>query len=180
MGIIMQLCNDSQPINNHVDFQVPQLVVFDFDGVFTDNMVYMNQNGEEMVRCSRADGLGIKMLKQKNIPAFILSTETNPVVTMRANKLGLTVFQGCEDKRAFLENYLQEKQIDPQNVVYIGNDINDMDVMLYVGWPVCPADAYSEILKISSVVLQNKGGQGAVREFCQLLIQLIEKNEQRT
>ena len=104
----------------------PKLIVFDFDGVFTDNTVYVSEDGREMVRCSREDSLGINMLQARNLPMFILSTETNPVVAARAAKLKLKAFQGCGNKRQFLESYLNEHNLSSEDVIYMGNDLNDL------------------------------------------------------
>ena len=148
----------------------PDLIVFDFDGVFTDNTVYVDENGVESVRCSRADGLGLSMLRKRNVNMCILSTEKNPVVTARAHKLGITAFQGCEDKKKFLATYLLDKGLNPERVIYMGDDINDYEAMLIAGFRVCPNNAHMEIKKIVDIVLSKVGGHGAVRELCDLLM----------
>ena len=148
----------------------PELVVFDFDGVFTDNFVYVDEEGREMVRCSRADSLGVTHLKTAGFRMLIVSTETNPVVSQRAAKLGLPAHQGCGDKACFLETYLHEEKINPGRVVYIGNDINDLNAMSLVGFPVCPADADERVKAMAALVLHNSGGRGAVRELSELLL----------
>ena len=147
-----------------------ELIVFDFDGVFTDNKVYVSQDGTESVMCDRRDGLGIKMLKKLNIPMFILSMENNPVVLARAKKLGLKVKTGCEDKKRFLRNYFKLKGVDSANVIYIGNDLNDLEAMEMVGYSVCPDDSHQKVKEMVSYILTAKGGNGAVREFVELLI----------
>lgn len=160
--------------NRLVSFLPPaqiDLIVFDFDGVFTDNKVYTAQDGTEAVICDRRDGLGIDMLKRLNIPMFILSTETNPIVIARGKKMGLRVDPGCEDKKLFLENYLEQNRIKKENVIYVGNDLNDLEVMEMVGFAVCPNDAHLEIKNIASYVLNMTGGNGAVRELAELIIQ---------
>jgi N-acylneuraminate cytidylyltransferase len=161
---------------NKKSFQLPdyiQLLVFDFDGVFTDNHVYVDEQGVEMVRCSRADGLGVARLREKKLPMLILSTEENPVVSARAAKMEVEVVQGCKDKAAFLQRHAVDKAIDLNAVLYVGNDINDLSAMRVAGFPVCPADAHPEIKRIARLVLSNAGGRGAVRELCDLLLEHI-------
>ncbi|NQV83553.1 MAG: HAD hydrolase family protein [Rhodospirillales bacterium] len=146
------------------------LIVFDFDGVFTDNKVYTAQDGSESVMCDRRDGLGVRMLKDEGIEMFILSMETNPVVEARARKLGLAVQQGCDDKAGFLAGYLQEHGIEPATVIYMGNDLNDLGAMKVSGYAVAPADAHPTVLEVADLVVAATGGNGAVRELCEFIL----------
>jgi YrbI family 3-deoxy-D-manno-octulosonate 8-phosphate phosphatase len=158
---------------NNISFQVPAqaaLLVFDFDGVFTDNHVYVDEHGREMVRCSRADGWGVAMLREKKIPLLILSTEENPVVAARAAKMKIESVQGCGDKAAFLKRRAAERAVDLGAVLYVGNDVNDLPAMRLVGFPVCPSDAHPEVKEIARLVLSRPGGGGAVRELCDMLL----------
>ena len=102
-----------------------RLVAFDFDGVFTDNMVYVLQDGLEAVRCNRSDGIGLQKLKKLGVETVIISTESNPVVSARAQKLKIRCFQNCEDKRKTLESVARELGISLDEVAFVGNDIND-------------------------------------------------------
>lgn len=145
------------------------LIVFDFDGVFTDNIVYTAQDGTELVACDRADGLGIDRLRSLGIPMIILSTETNPVVTARAGKLNLPVEQGCGDKAKWLKKHMDEAGLDPASIVYVGNDVNDLEAMHLAGFTVTPADAHPEVRKFASLVLSRNGGRGAVRELSDII-----------
>lgn len=145
------------------------LVVFDFDGVLTDNRVLVFENGLEAVFCNRADGLGFDRLRQYNIPTLILSTERNKVVSCRAKKLGVACLHGIKDKKTTLIEYCRKRNFFLKNVVYVGNDLNDLDVMKIVGWPVCPSDAHDRIKKISRMKMKLKGGYGIVRELAENL-----------
>lgn len=145
------------------------LIVFDFDGVFTDNRVYTSQDGVEMVACDRADGLGLDALRALNVPMMILSTETNPVVAARARKLKLPVQQACGDKAAWLAAHMAENGLNPASVIYVGNDLNDFAAMGLVGYTVAPADAHPEIRRMASLVLTCYGGRGAVRELADII-----------
>lgn len=150
----------------------PALVVFDFDGVFTDNKVYVLADGTEAVCCSRADSLGTDSLLAAGIDTFILSKETNPVVRARGAKIGVDVHSGCDDKATFLARYCEAHGIDLSRVVYMGNDVNDLEVMRLVGYPVCPGDAHPAIRQVAALTLKSAGGNGAVRELCDLLCSL--------
>lgn len=151
------------------------LVVFDFDGVFTDNRVIVSQDGKESIICSRSDGLGLELLRNIGVESFILSTETNPVVKYRAKKLKIRCYSGCKDKLQLLKKIIIKRKIDPSCVAYVGNDINDLSCLKFVGIPVAVADAYMEVKKASKIVMKKKGGDGTVREFCQLLYDAKQK-----
>ena len=121
-----------------------KLLVYDFDGVMTDNKVYVDQDGKEMVQVNRADGLGISMIKKLGIVQIILSTEANPVVSARASKLDISCRQGIKNKEKELRGFCQEKNYDMEMVGYVGNDINDLDAMHLAGISFCPADAHHQ------------------------------------
>lgn len=145
-----------------------RLVVFDFDGVFTDNTVYVFEDGREAVRCWRGDGIGLSRMKNLGIDCMILSTEVNPVVTARARKLAIACIQGQTDKRAALDLILAEKSLSFEQVAYLGNDINDLDCLAAVGLPMVVADAHADIADVARYRTQAPGGHGAVREVCDL------------
>ena len=140
-------------------------MVYDFDGVMTDNKVFVNQNGEETVQVNRGDGLGIAEIKKLGIEQIIISTEKNPVVEQRAKKLKIKCFHGIDNKLNCLKEYAESRQINFENICFVGNDINDFEVMSSVGLKLCPADAQREILEIADIVLKSKGGDGVIREI---------------
>lgn len=146
-----------------------RLIAFDFDGVFTDNTVYVSQDGVETVRCWRSDGLGLARLLTVGVQAFIISTEANPVVSARAQKLKLRCKQGVKDKASEILSTCADLQIDPQHTMYVGNDINDIPAFQSIGIPVGVADAYPEIYPYILYRTQQPGGLGAVREICDLV-----------
>lgn len=146
------------------------LIVYDFDGVMTDNRVYVNQDGMEWVACNRSDGLGVGLLRQAGFEQMILSTETNPVVSARAAKLRLEVMQGIDNKAGALRQLLERRHLKLQRVLYVGNDTNDLEAMRLVGFPVCPADAHPRIRALSKLVLSSVGGAGVVRELADHLL----------
>lgn len=142
-----------------------QLIIYDFDGVFTDNRVLVFADGKEAVFCNRCDGLAIKKIKQLGIPQLILSTESNPVVEARAKKLGLPVINNIEDKKLALLDYCKKEKCELQKVIYIGNDINDLGAMQSVGYPIATQDAHKTIKRIAKSILKTKGGDGVIREL---------------
>jgi N-acylneuraminate cytidylyltransferase len=146
------------------------VVVFDFDGVHTDDRVFVDESGVESVRVKRGDGMGIGLLKKAGVPILILSTETNPVVSRRAEKLGVDVLQGQSDKASALKSWLAEKSYSVENTVFVGNDINDTGCLELVGWPVVVADAHPSVRHLARIVLRSRGGEGAVRELCDLVL----------
>jgi 3-deoxy-D-manno-octulosonate 8-phosphate phosphatase (KDO 8-P phosphatase) len=156
----------SVPLGITETFSKIKLVIFDFDGVFTDNTVYVDENGVEQVRCSRADGFGLQKLRQVNVGTLVLSTEVNPVVSARCKKLKIDCVQGCPDKARAFNEIIQQRNIAADQVAYVGNDINDQEIMKLVGFPIAVADAYPEVLNASVWITTKPGGLGAVREFC--------------
>jgi YrbI family 3-deoxy-D-manno-octulosonate 8-phosphate phosphatase len=145
------------------------LVVFDFDGVLTDNRVWVDENGVEAVACHRGDSLGLAMLREAGVPMIILSTEKSSVVRARAEKLQLECHQGVDDKRAYLSSYLEKGGIEARSVIFVGNDINDLTCMEMVGCAVGVGDSHPRILAMADIVLESKGGHGAVREVCEMI-----------
>lgn len=146
--------------------------VFDFDGVLTNNFVHLNQGGDEWVSCSRADGLAFDILKKLNKPAYILSTEKNPVVVARANKLRVPVLHGISDKLEGIKLLAKKEGFNLNKVLYIGNDLNDYYVMQGCGYSACPSDSHKRIKSISTIVLNTEGGRGVVRELLEDIFKL--------
>lgn len=147
-----------------------RLVVFDFDGVFTDNTVYVSQDGTEMVRCWRSDGLGLAKLKDAGIHAAVVSTETNPVVSARCRKLAIRCVQGCDDKLSAVRTLASEFGITLDEVAFVGNDINDLPSLEAVGLPVAVHDAHADVLAVAAYRTSKPGGRGAVREVCDAIV----------
>lgn len=145
-----------------------RLVAFDFDGVFTDNMVYVFENGSEAVRCSRGDGIGLQKLKQAGIELVIISTEANPVVSARARKLKIDCIQNCQDKRGALEEIAAKFGISLDQVAFVGNDVNDLPCLTVVGLPIVVRDAHPDVVPVAGYQTRSPGGHGAVREVCDL------------
>lgn len=146
-----------------------KIVFFDFDGVFTDNTVYVSEEGLESVVCSRSDGMGIKRLQSIGIEPYIISTEVNPVVSARAKKLSIDFQQAIENKEEALKDICLEKNVDLKDTIFVGNDINDISALNIVGIAIAVNDSEEEILSHVDYVTKRKGGNGAVREVCDLI-----------
>ena len=157
-------------------------LAFDFDGVFTDNKVYVGEDGTEFVRCDRGDGLAIDLLRAATArgllcaDVFVLSKERNPVTQARAKKLGLACHQSCDDKLEFVTAHLRRTRGAESNsfagLVYLGNDLNDLPIMMRAGFSVAPADAHEKVRRIASATLPQRGGNGFVRAFVEGLLDL--------
>ncbi len=158
--------------NQHRPLPVnPKLLVLDFDGVITDNHVWVDDEGKEMVMANRSDSMGVQALQKAGIEVIVISSEINSVVTTRCRKMGLSAIQGVLDKPAILQKYLQKHKIDSRQVIYLGNDINDTPCFPLVGCAVVVADAQPEAICQADRVLTQKGGFGAVRELCDIILQ---------
>src|SRR5918997_1914005 len=150
------------------------VVVTDFDGVHTDDSATVDEDGYEAVRVSRADGLGVERLRNAGVPILIVSKETNRVVRARAAKLQVDVLHGIEPKAEVVRDWLSRQGVAPERAAYLSNDINDLEPMELVGWPVAVADAHPAVRRAARLVLSHSGGHGAVREFCDLVLEARE------
>lgn len=151
------------------------LLVMDFDGVLTDNRVWVNDKGEESVAANRSDSLGLSILKEKvGVECLVISKERNLVVEARCRKMQVPVMQAVDDKAAALKKVISDKGIEPAEVVYMGNDTNDLPCFPIVGYTVAPADAHPEVIRQADFVLTLTGGHGAVRELCDILVSRLQ------
>ena len=156
----------------------PRLVVMDFDGVLTDNRVWVDDGGRELVAAYRGDSFGINLARrQAGIEFLVISKEVNPVVAARCQKMEVPYLQAIDDKATILRQLLAERGVAPDQAIFVGNDLNDLPCFEIVACAVVPADAEAEVLRQADLVLTRKGGHGAVRELCDLLIQnALERN----
>jgi N-acylneuraminate cytidylyltransferase len=157
--------NPRRPIPERIEF-----VVLDFDGVITDNRVWTDQDGREMVASNRSDSLGLGLIRGAGVQVFVISKEVNPVVEARCNKLKIPYLQGIDDKATALKKLLVDFKVDPACTVFVGNDLNDLPCFPLVGWSVAVADSLPEVVRHADFVLTQRGGHGAVRELCDLII----------
>lgn len=157
-------------------------LVFDFDGVFTDNKVIVDQYGNESVICDRGDGLAFDLLRhfvhewKWPLKYFILSKEKNPVVSARARKLKVDCIQGVDNKSRYLDEYSKKYFSDTLNpfkgIVYFGNDLNDLPAMQLVGFSVAPADAHPIVRRYANVTMPQYGGSGFIRASIEKILMI--------
>ncbi len=153
-----------------------KMVITDFDGVITDGRVWTDENGRETVAASRSDSMRIRQLRERGIEVMILSSEVNPVVKARAEKMGVEAIHGLglHEKGEALKKFLAGRNLDPAQIIYVGNDFNDLPCFEIAGWAVAVADAYPEVIRAADYVLSRPGGYGALRELCDLVLKNIE------
>lgn len=169
------LCNVDFPCFNQAMKPkriAPNLIVFDFDGVLTDNRVLVFDDGREAVLCNRADGLAFDLFRREGIPVLILSTEKHQVVAARAKKLKVPCLQGVADKKSALEKYCAKAGIELNAVMYVGNDVNDLAAMRTAGHRVCPSDAHPAVRSMCQIILRHRGGEGVAREVAEKVLGL--------
>lgn len=149
-----------------------KLVALDFDGVFTDNRVFIDENGRESVVCDRSDSLGLKMLREKRpgIAVLVISKETNTVVRARCDKLKIACRTGIDDKLTVLKEIVEEMKLNPEQVAYLGNDVNDLECIAYAGIGVAVADSDPRVLEVADYRTRKNGGRGAIREFIDIIL----------
>ncbi|MFD7944636.1 KdsC family phosphatase, partial [Streptomyces sp. NPDC059744] len=163
------------PTRHHID-----AFVLDFDGTQTDDRVLIDADGREIVAVHRGDGLGIAALRKSGLDLLILSTEQNPVVAARANKLRIPVLHGIDRKDLALKQWCDEQGIAPERVLYVGNDVNDLPCFALAGWPVAVASAHDSVRAAARAVTTTPGGFGAIREIAAWLLGPTLTNHQST
>ena len=167
--------NDSQAGSDKAFNEIARkikMMVFDFDGVFTDNRVIVSQDGTESVVCNRCDGIGLQAVRKMGVATLVISTEINPVVGARCKKLNLPCFQGCDDKVVVLKEQAAALDVTLDEVSFMGNDVNDAECLKIVGLPVCVADAHPDVADYALYTTRLPGGAGAVRELCDLIVKV--------
>jgi N-acylneuraminate cytidylyltransferase len=147
-----------------------ELLLLDFDGVLTDNRVWVDQDGRESVAANRSDSYGIGLLRRAGVETMVISKETNPVVAARCGKMNVPFIQGEDDKATAVIKVLAERKVDPAHAIFVCNDVNDLPCFPLVGWAVAVADALPEVVRQADFVLTRSGGHAAVRELCDLIL----------
>ncbi len=156
-----------------------ELLICDFDGVITDNRVWTDQDGREIVAAYRSDSVRIRELRERGVETLIISSEPNPVVAARARKMGVEAIHGIgmQEKGRVMRDVLKQRNIEAENVVYVGNDLNDLPCFEEAGWAVAVADAYPEVIRAADFVLSEPGGRGALRELTDLILNKIQEKK---
>jgi 3-deoxy-D-manno-octulosonate 8-phosphate phosphatase (KDO 8-P phosphatase) len=151
-----------------------KLVITDIDGVLTDGSLFYDNNGEEYKAFNAKDGHGLRMLEKAGIAVAIITGRQSELVNHRAANLNLSpnmIYQGYSDKRLAFEDLLKKTGLLPTQIAYIGDDVIDLPVMTKVGLAIAVQDAHWFVLKHSDWVSQQRGGRGAVREICEMLLE---------
>jgi YrbI family 3-deoxy-D-manno-octulosonate 8-phosphate phosphatase len=150
-----------------------KMLATDVDGVLTDSGMYYSENGDEMKKFSTRDGMGLVLLRKAGYKLAIITSEDTRIVERRAAKLKITdLFQGARDKVAAMEILMKRHSLTWGEVAYIGDDVNDLEVMKRVGFAATPADGTDENKKVAHYISKTNGGGGCVREICDLLLSL--------
>lgn len=148
-----------------------KFLVFDFDGVMTDNRVFVDENGKESVICHRGDGLGLELLKKnKDIEIVVMSKEKNKVVAARCKKLNIKTIHGLDDKVTRFKSEVRKRKISFSKACFVGNDVNDIKCMKQAGISIAVADSHPDVLKVADLITSKNGGNGAVREICEWIM----------
>ena len=155
-----------------IDIKQLEAIVFDFDGVLTDDRVFVDQDGGEMVCCTRSDGIAFDILRKTKLTLFILTTEKNPVVARRAEKLRVPAVCGVANKLDGIIALARENRFALERTLYVGNDVNDYHAMKACGFSACPSDSHPQIQALANFVLKKAGGQGVVREIVESVLGL--------
>ncbi|MDP3764353.1 MAG: HAD hydrolase family protein [bacterium] len=152
-----------------------KLIAFDFDGIFTDGKVIVDQHGNESVICSRKDTLRFPELRKHGVDLVVISKEKNPVVTKRCEKMKVDCLQGVDEKLIAFKQLLQARNLSIVEIAFMGDDINDMECLKFAGLAFTVADGHVECMAIADYVTSRKGGDHAVREVCDLILEAMEK-----
>lgn len=153
-----------------------ELLVLDVDGVFTDGTVNVSANGELSKSFSLRDGMGLELVRNSGVEVVVMTSENSPIVEKRMEKLGISnLFMGVKDKFSRLNNFLLEKNLKRNSVAYIGDDINDLVNICSVSWGFCPNNAVPEVKMNSDFVLNNNGGDMAIREAVEFIIKYNQR-----
>jgi len=158
------------------DFTGIKLLILDVDGVMTDGSIIINDNGEEIKRFDVKDGFGLKMLMRANIDVVIISGRKAKAVEYRAMNLGIReIYQGVKDKEDLCKKLMQQKKLKKDDVCCMGDDLPDLPMFNQVGISIAVADAVAEVRSSADFITKNKGGKGAVREVCELILKAQKK-----
>jgi YrbI family 3-deoxy-D-manno-octulosonate 8-phosphate phosphatase len=166
--IVEQLLRNHGTVRS-IDAAEIDAIVFDFDGVLTDNRVIVHEDGHEAVVANRSDGYGMGLLRQQGVGLFIISTETNPVVAARAGKLDIPAIHGVADKASVLTELAREHGLDLKRVAFVGNDVNDLPAFRVCGHRIAVGDAVAEVRAAADHVLEAAGGGLVAREIHDLI-----------
>ena len=147
-----------------------KLMITDVDGVLTDGGMYYSEKGESLKKFNTRDAMGMELLKEINIPTLLITRENSKIVQKRAKKIKVMLYMNIKNKELLLPKICKKYNVKLQNIAYIGDDVNDLEIMKQIGFSGTPQDAMDEIKNISDYVCSLRGGEGSFREFANLII----------
>ena len=148
-----------------------RLVISDVDGVLTDGCMYYSQMGEKLKKFHTRDGMAVELLLEREIPVILITKENSSIVKSRAKKIRITkLYSGIKFKEKKLKEICDKFSVTPKEIAYIGDDVNDINIMKMVGHSFCPSDSVFKIMQISNYVCKSKGGEGVLREVTDLIL----------
>ena len=147
-----------------------KLVLSDVDGVLTDGCMYYSDKGEAMKKFNTRDSMGMELLKEIKIPTIMITRENSQIVKQRAKKIKIELFSGILDKNLLLPKICKKFNVHPSEIAYIGDDVNDYEIMSNIGFSAAPNDAVEKICNSVDYVCKLNGGHGAFREFAEIII----------
>ena len=153
-----------------------KLLVLDVDGVLTDGRITINERGEEFKSFDVKDGLGLRLLMEAGVDVIIITGRKSKSVAYRAEELGIReVYQGVKNKSALFADLLKRKRLEKEQVCCMGDDLPDLPLFQLSGISVAVADAVSEVRNEASFITKNRGGNGAVREVCDMILKAQQR-----
>jgi len=168
-------------MNVYENFDRIRAFVLDMDGVLTDGNVLVTEDGTMLRRMNIRDGYALQLAKKNGYDVVVISGSTSDGVKVRLSRLGITdVFMGVHNKVEVLQQFLSEHNLKAEQVMYMGDDIPDLDVMQMAGVAACPADAVPDIIKISQYISDKNGGEGCVRDIIEKTLKLQNKWQKDT
>jgi YrbI family 3-deoxy-D-manno-octulosonate 8-phosphate phosphatase len=157
-------------INPKFNLKKIKLILSDIDGVLTDGGMYFSKTGEAMKKFNTKDGMGMELLHNLKINTILITKENSPISKSRAKKLKVQIYSNIKNKKLILFQICKKSKLTPEEIAYIGDDVNDLEIMKLVGFSAAPADSSVEIIKIADFVCQKNGGDGVFREIANLII----------
>lgn len=154
-----------------------KVVITDVDGVLTDGGLYYSEDGLIIKKFNVKDGMGTRLLREAGIESGIISTDTSKIIVKRAERLKIDFsYTGIWGKEETMREICYERNIGPENIAFIGDDINDLGIIAEAGFTACPSDSVDEVLEAVDMVLTKKGGEGVFREFAELILKAQSEN----
>lgn len=154
-----------------------KIVLTDVDGVLTDGGMYYTEKGDIMKKFHTRDGMGVTLMKKCNIPTIIITKEKTPMVKQWSKQMNIEkLYDGITEKQKILEKICKNYDVSSDEILYIGDDVNDIGLLKKVGLSICPNDAIELVKKQCNYVCNTKGGEGVLREIADIIISLKESN----